>query len=401
MSYIETVSIKASDSPTIDAFARLRVSDPFTIFDSKQIYDSQNLFWANKTTNGGVVELHDAANAKTTLSVTTTGDEVIRQTKQYFNYQPGKSQLSFITGLFSKESDVEKEVGLFDDDNGISLFVDSVTDVSWRITKGGTPTETATQSNWNIDKFDGTGPSGLTLDLNQTQIIYIDFEWLGVGRVRCGFVIDGIPYVAHEFLHANQPGNSTVYMSNPNLPVRYRIKSNGSAGSLDHICSSIISEGGQQQTGILRSFNTGDVVIEIGTTEVPVLAFRHQSGKEKATLIDEYLSIMSSSNSNFKWTISHNATSSVGTDFTTGFTAMSNSTLEYKNAFSGNITDNGTVIASGYGSNNTDSATFNINSFLRVGYDIGTATSDVWVLSIETLGGTDDFHAALTYREIV
>lgn len=403
MSYIENVKIKASDSPTIDAFARLRTSEPFTIFDSKQLYDKAPLFWG-EVLGAGATSVHLPADARTRLTVpATNGIEIIRQTKQSFNYQPGKSQLIFLTGLFSQETNVEKEIGLHNGTNGISFLVDGTTaaDVSWRITKNSVVNE-VTKSNWNIDKFDGTGPSGITLDLNQTQILYIDFEWLGVGRVRCGFVVDGIPYIAHEFYHANRTNNPSVYMSSPNLPIRYRIKSTGGSGSLDHICSSIMSEGGQENNGVMRSVDNSATAISVNSGVIrPIIAMRIQSTKRYTTIIPQILSIIGTANTNFRWGLALNPTSSTGTDFTTGYTAVTNSNVEFKTAFAGTITDEGTVISSGYATTASRGAASEIESFLRLGYDIGTTTDDVLVLFAHSIGTNNTYLSSITYREIV
>ncbi len=406
MSFIENVKFSASDSPTIDAFARIRVSEPYTVFDSKQTVDDQPLFWANAITGSGSAA-HSAVYARTRLSVITLGDKVIRQTKQYFNYQPGKSQLIFITGLYKQETNIEKEIGLDDGINGISLRIDgtAATNVSFLIRKNSVVSEEVDKTNWNVDKFDGTGPSGITLDLNQTQILYIDFEWLGVGRVRCGFVVDGVPYVAHQFVHANHTSNDSVYMSNPNLPVRYYIQSNGvgATGSLDHICASIMSEGGQENTGTLRAIDNGStgVAVNTGVTR-PLLALRHKSTARTSTIIAEKLSVLcTTANTNFLWELLLNPTSSTGTDFTTGYTALTSSTTEFKTAFTGTITDRGIKIASGYGSNEAALSSSDINSFLRIGYDISTGTEDVLVLIVTAISANGTFHGSLTFREIV
>ena len=132
--------------------------------------------------------------------------------------------------------------------NGIFFECDG--SLSWNIAKNGSITETVTQANWNVDKLDGTGPSGITLEPEATQILIIDYEWLGVGRVRVGFVIDGLIYYVHYFNHANDDTFTSVYMSTPNLPLRYTIETDGTeAAELDHICSSVISEGGLEETG--------------------------------------------------------------------------------------------------------------------------------------------------------
>ena len=116
------------------------------------------------------------------------------------------------------------------------IFFEADGDVSWNICKNGTITESVPQSAWNVDPLDGTGASGITLNLSAAQIAIIDYQWLGVGRVRTGFVIDGLPYYVHYFNHSNNPTFKSVYMSTPNLPIRYDIQTDGTnAGSLDHI----------------------------------------------------------------------------------------------------------------------------------------------------------------------
>jgi len=207
------------DTPAVDAFARLRISEPLTIFDSKQLHDKQPLFW-DEELGGSATSTHVPADSDVEMTVTANAaDYVIRQTKQRFNYQPGKSQLVLMTFQSPQVAGITGRVGLFDDDgtgnnltpnNGI--FFESDGDVSWNIAKDGTIEETVTQANWNVDKMDGTGKSGITLDLTGCQILVIDFEWLGVGRVRVGFVIDGLIYYVHNFNHANDPTFDRVYI---------------------------------------------------------------------------------------------------------------------------------------------------------------------------------------------
>lgn len=244
------------DTAAIDAFARLRISEPYTIFDSKQLHDKQPLFWDEEINASGTSN-HSSVDACTVMTVTASAsDSVIRQTKQRFNYQPGKSQFVLMTFHSTQDPSITCRIGLFDGtsanhltpNNGIFFLCNN--EVSWNIAKNGTITETALQADWNIDPMDGSGPSGYILDLDATQILLLDFEWLGVGRVRCGFVFNGIPYYVHQFVHANDPTFTTVYMSTPNLPLRYDIQSDGtSAGALDHICSTVMSEGGLEKTG--------------------------------------------------------------------------------------------------------------------------------------------------------
>ena len=190
-----------------DAFNRLRISPPETLFDSKQIFDNQPLFWDEATTGTGTSSVYSQDNARTRMSVSAdTAGSVTRQTFMRFNYQPGKSQLVLMTGLLTAGgSGLTASMGLYDDDNGIFVeSKDGTIQICRRTSTSGSAVDNAvTQANWSVDSFDGTGPSGKTLDPTKTQIFFIDLEWLGVGRVRCGWVIDGQIYVAHEFLNTN------------------------------------------------------------------------------------------------------------------------------------------------------------------------------------------------------
>jgi len=260
----DTNGVFFGDSSSVDAFGRLRISSPDTLFDSKQLYDSAPLIFDDQEVSGtGTGSSHNANTASTILSTTNaTAGKRVRQTFMRFNYQPGKSQLILCTGtlqLLGGGTGTTRAFGYFDDNNG--LFLQDKEGTIQFVKRGsmtGSPVDTEVdQADWNLDKMDGTGASGITLDFTKSQILFIDFEWLGVGRVRMGFVVDGGIYYAHEFNHANNLAG--VYMSTPNLPIRYELENdgNGGAAALEHICASIISEGGQQQTGVLRHADSG------------------------------------------------------------------------------------------------------------------------------------------------
>jgi hypothetical protein len=217
---------------SLDAFARQRFSEPFTLFDSKQIWDDPDLannvenyplFWDNQEVSGGGTSTLFSANRASTIlgvSATTAGNRV-RQSKQRFNYQPGKSQLAIFTHIdLDTTSGNTKEVGLFDDSNGI--FFRSSGGVKSAVVKsfatGAAVDRVFNQADWNLDQMNGNGASGVNLDFTRCQIPFIDFEWLGVGRVRYGWFIDGMPIYCHEVNNTNNL--DVVYMSNPNLPIR-------------------------------------------------------------------------------------------------------------------------------------------------------------------------------------
>jgi hypothetical protein len=101
------------------------------------------------------------------------------------------------------------------------------------------------QSDWNMDKCDGTGPSGYDLNLTKIQMAYIDYSWYGAGKIRFGFkdTYGKVIYV-HQFIHNNRL--EEAYMRSGNIPCRYEIY-NGTfptyVPSLFHWGTSVIMDG--------------------------------------------------------------------------------------------------------------------------------------------------------------
>ena len=230
-----------------DAFGRLRVSQPETLFDSQNRYVDGGHFSSDNSGGGSV--LYNPNSSNFTLSVSGVGDEVIRQAKRPTLYQPGKSLLIMNTFAFNPlVPNLRQRVGYFTVQNGIFLEADG-TDlyiVKRSYTSGSAVDTRIAQSNWNSDAFNGAGASGITLDVSKTQILWTDIEWLGVGSVRVGFVIDGVFYIAHSFHHANI--ETDVYMTTASLNCRYELTSTGASGNMRQICSTVVSEGGYQPT---------------------------------------------------------------------------------------------------------------------------------------------------------
>jgi hypothetical protein len=240
--YSMSSSSSSSGAGFIDAFGRQRISQPHTIGDYKHLYALDPNF-LDKLENGGLVTFV-ADKAAATLSTTSNpASRAVHQTKLYHQYQPGKSQLILSSFVFKAPvPNVTKRTGYFDDRNGIYFEQTGNGTLNWVIRNyvTGAPVETGNripQSQWNVDPCDGSGPSGFDLDITKTQLVFIDFQWLGVGRVRCGFVHNGAMIIAHEYFHSNE--RDTVYISNPNLPVRCEILNTGTTvgGSFDQFYS--------------------------------------------------------------------------------------------------------------------------------------------------------------------
>ena len=275
-------SVVIGDGGNLDAFSRLRTADPTTLFDSQHQYTKQPLLWDESLAGTGAsTHLPNEASVRLSTGGTASGAAAVRRTKGYIRYQPGKSQLIAMTFVLgAAATNVRKRVGYFDDKNGVFLEQSGgIHSIVRRTYTSGTATDNAVaQSSWNIDKFDGTGPSGKTLDFSKSQILIIDMQWLGVGRVRCGFDVDGILYYAHEFRNANSL--TLVYMTSANLPLTYSIENTGTASgatTMDCICCMVASEGGfTDERGLKFSASNGTTTISVSTRR-PILSARMAS----------------------------------------------------------------------------------------------------------------------------
>lgn len=242
--------ISFKDGANLDSFSRLRISNPLTLFNAQMTYDLVPLLYEQITNGSGATITHDTTNrcALMTFSSTPTGGKSYMQSFEYLPYQPGKSQLVFVTfNMISGVPNVTKFAGLSDGTNGFEFQVANSTNQFTIYSASGNGNETVTQANWNLDKLDGTGPSGIVLDISKAQILVIDFQALYVGRVRMGFDIGGSIIYCHEFLHSNMSVHP--YIQTANLPVRCGMTSTATVTTtMNFICSSVISEGGVEDS---------------------------------------------------------------------------------------------------------------------------------------------------------
>lgn len=248
-----------------DAFNKLRVSNPFTLIDVK----IPGVTGGNDVVNNNLTLAYSSTGSYThtpnfgyvTLSGSGVGKQ-ISQTRKYNTYQPGKSTLVLMTGILqpaasSTPSNYIGRFGYFDEGNGLYFSCDGAGNVSVNVRNGGSDTSIS-QSSWNVDKMNGTGNSGFNLDFTKTQLFVIDFEWLGIGRIRFGFYIYGKIYYCHQVDNVNIL--SQPYMRSPNLPLRYELEGligAGGTATIRQICGTAISEGGYNPIGYPFSFGTG------------------------------------------------------------------------------------------------------------------------------------------------
>jgi hypothetical protein len=280
---------------TVDAFGRLRVSQPYTLFDSQSRFAADSSY-SYVTATGGTTSFN-TNQSSVNLSVTTTsGSTAVAQTFRVFPYQPGKGLLTMQTfTMAAAQTNLRQRIGYFSAYNGVYLQQSGST-LSFVVrtyTSGSVDdSRSVSQANWNGDKLDGTGPSGVTLDVTKTQILWFDFEWLGVGNVRCGFVINGEYIICHTFQNANQSTSTAVYIQTAILPLRYEIATTAttsSAATLQMICSTVISEGGYEQVSQIytaSAHNNGvSIANNTGLTFTPLISIRVNSSYYGAIII--------------------------------------------------------------------------------------------------------------------
>jgi hypothetical protein len=404
----QAVSFTTAGTPAGDAFGRARTSQPLTLFDSSHRF-ADNGLWATAT--GVSSDATFSANeGLVNLNVTTTsGGYVTRETKQVFSYQPGKSLLVLSTFVMeTAKSNLRQRVGYFNAANGIYIELDGTTlGFVERSSVTGSVTENKiTQANWNIDKLDGNGPSGKTLDISKAQIFWMDIEWLGLGTVRLGFVIDGLFVHCHSFHHANLI--TSTYITTASLPLRYEIinlNTTASNSTLKQVCSTVVSEGGYELRGQQRAIGTSvSAPRELTSTGVlyPIASIRLKSSPNRldAIVIPTALSILGDGNNAFfEWRLQQGATTSGGTWTSVG----SDSAVEYN--LSGVSISGGTTLAKGYVSS-TRQSTNSLDILkealfqFQLRRDGLTGTPEEFTLLAETKTAGDDFWGAIDFEEI-
>jgi hypothetical protein len=335
-----------------DAFGRTRVSAPLTLFDSSHRYNDNGL-WSTSTGTGGT-SAFNANEGLVDLNVTTaSGSEIIRETNKVCSYQPGKSLLFMSTFVMNPaKANLRQRVGYYGAANGMYLEVSGTTGPALveRSSVSGSLTEIrVAQANWNIDKLDGNGPSGFTLDISKAQILWFDIEWLGLGTVRAGFVINGSFIHCHSFHHANLI--TSTYITTASLPLRYEITNVGttaSSSTLKQVCSTVLSEGGYELRGAQSAIGTPVASprdLTSASTDYPVISIRLKSTRLDAIVILTALSIMGiTNNANYNWKVIAGGTTTAGSWATTGAA----SSVEYNITGTSFTIGTGRVLASGF-----------------------------------------------------
>jgi hypothetical protein len=378
-----------------DAFGRLQVSEPYTLFDSQSRYAADNQFSTATTGTGTTSFLSNEAAVK--MEVTSGGaGTVVRQSFRSMPYQPGKGLLVLATFVMDSNNslDLTQRVGYYNTGNGV--FFQRINGVfSFVLRSSSTPTpgtpsdvRTVNQSSWNGDKLDGTGPSGITLDPTKAQILWMDFEWLGVGSVRCGFVINGVFILCHTFNNANLI--TSVYMTTATLPIRYEIISTSAiAASLKQICCTVISEGGYEQSSIDHVARRTTIFTNIDTAAdfYPIVSIRLASMALGAVVIPNRIQFQPTTLQNYEIALIKNPTltgaswaavaSDANVEMDVSATAIS---------AAGTIVQTGYIANSGGGGQANTVAPTGYNWDTQLGASL-TNVSDIYTLGVRTISG--------------
>jgi ATP-dependent protease HslVU (ClpYQ) peptidase subunit len=404
------VVISGFSGATADAFGRLRVSNPFTLFDTQSRYYDHGQFASNVTGTGNVVYVENQSSFQLNVG-TASGDSVLRETLKPFPYQPGKSQLSLNTFCMNTpKTNLRQRVGLFDANDGV-FFENDGTYNYFVIRSGSTGVEERVrQDAWNGDRLDGLGgatnPSGITLYPQRTQIMYADVEWLGVGSVRVGFVIDGAYIICHTFNHANQSGNTKVYMTTASLPIRFEITNAGNVASpsmMTQICSSVISEGGFQLSGsgnprAASHLISTPVRLPNDQSFKPVIGIRLKSNRLNAVVIPINYSLIPTAGSIFAFRVYKRAITSGGS----WVDSAADSSVQYNLAptalVSGDIAEQSFINSTNQSTGAPTQEPFSFEYQLE--RDPFTGVAYEYVITMATTGTNQDVYASVEWQEI-
>jgi hypothetical protein len=393
------------DSISSDAFGRMRTAEPTTLLSVNFEYDTQPLLTqtvnvgagtAVKTTNVSSVTLSTGGN--------TSGDGSIFQSKMYARHEPGKSQLVQMTGVIgAAKANVRSQIGYYDANNGVFFDMNNGMNVTVRTHTSGSVSDAAVaQASWNIDTMSGSGlnPSGITLDFSKAQIFIIDLQWLGAGRIRFGFVVNGVLYYCHQVLNANLI--SLPYMNTAVLPVRYEIHNTGAASGATTMtagCMSVISEGGNDSSSGYE-FSAGNGITGIAvTTRRPILSiqpkttFNSITNRSRTLLQTVELSVTGNTalvevvyNGTLTGASFASADANSGVNFDVGATAISGGTVLY----SGYIATSGATRVT---------LTKSVIERLPLTLDAAGSTPDTLSVVITSFTGTATTNAQMSWTE--
>ena len=387
---------------------RMKISNYQTDFFNTFQYGKETDVWDESTANGGSAAWNTNTNWVDMAVTGTLGSKVIRQTRNVMRYIPGRSSsLTYAVRFQTPVTGIRRRIGLFDEANGF-YFEDAGVlgadgfpeyNVVVRTSTSGILVENRVpRSQWNGDRLDGLGRSGITADATKVQMISFEYEWYGAGQIAIGYVINGYTHIIHTFNHANI--NTVPWSSTPFLPIRLEIENlTGVAGThyLYQGSNSLISEGEATKLGIAQNITSAitGYRMAVANTFYPVLSIRLKSASLKGIVLPSTFQAATIDNTSIFYRLVRNATLT-GANFqdmpdANAFTQYDVSATAYTGGI--NI-DSGFVIGSGGTSIRLDRDTV---------YQIGRGSlgtvSDTLTLAIASPNTGKDALAAMTWIE--
>lgn len=411
MTWIREINIGKEN---LDAANRVRVSQLTSLGDYKQNNDNQPLFFSEEKI-GTASAVYSSLEGGVIMSVDSTSDKVVRQTKMWHPYFAGKSQLFEVTGTdMHPQSGVTKRMGYFSSStstpfssnlDGIFLETTDGGEHTFNVYKSGTQVLSVAQSDWNVDKLDGNGVSGITMSGDNWRRFIVfgaDFLYLGGTSVAFGFFFNRKLNICHVYNHAMVNNIIQAPMiTSPNQPLRWEIESleNGTQGIFNHICGQVSTEGSVNKIGISRSVDTGQESIATNSTSLTyaIIGIRLASLYRNVTVVPTSISVLGTTNADaFKWSLILNPT--VAGVFTYNqLGSAGESSIEFARGLSTNTVTGGIVLSSGYSYSRVGQFVVEDPS-LRIGSTI-SGVIDSLVLCISPVTPNIDCLGAIGFEE--
>lgn len=265
-----------------DTFGNLRVVEPRTLFETKHIFGKRPEVMIENVV-GTATSTYITNLSSIRLRVSASGDKVTYRSKFYVPYEPGRTQRALLTGIIgTQDSNVVKRLGLFDDNDGYFFQQDSagMSVIQRSYTTGSVVETKVLQTNWNLDKLDGSGESGYTIDFTKGHIFIVEYAWLGYGLLRFGIEAEGQIIYCHEITHHNALSTGP-YSRRGTLPVNYEIVATGTPSAdtdLIATCACVFSEGGFSPLGFAgTAYNASSRNISGIGSSLPLISVRLKS----------------------------------------------------------------------------------------------------------------------------
>ena len=392
-----------------DAFGRARTSNPQTLFNVSFQYDTQPLIMQTGVTGSGATaaKIANTSAVQLTTGGGTAGNACDFQSKGYYRYEPGKSLLILMTGIIgSAKANVRQQIGFFDANDGVFFDQNNGMGVTVRTSTSGGPVDTTVlQAHWNVDRMDGTGVSGVTLDFTKGQIFAIDLQWLGTGAVRFGFEVNGRLLICHQVNNANV--NATIpYMNTAALPAHWAVRNTGAASgatTMTAVCCAVVSEGGadKPQSYEFSANTTFSSLLSVGTTLVPLISIRPKTTfnglVNRSRILIQEVDIFDDSAQALFWQLIYNPTLGGATSFTDVNTAYSAAQVDVGST----TVSGGIVVASGYveGGNKANSSVDLSHIKIPLTLNITGTVQDIWTLACQSNAGSVNTAGSVTWSE--